>query len=95
MQVEYIEQDQVAEATATQTNATWGLARLSNKAPGSFTYTYNDSAGEGTCIYDIDGGIDETLSVRAILGHSQLYETCSYLDRNLEVVPLGVPTSKS
>lgn len=74
-QVEYIEQDQLAQATATQTNSTWGLARLSNKAPGSFTYNYDDSAGEGTCIYDIDGGIDETLSVSNV-ATTPKYDTC-------------------
>lgn len=52
---------------ATQSNARWGLARLSNKAPGSTDYTYDDSAGEGTCIYILDTGIDETLDVSASL----------------------------
>lgn len=42
---------------ATQDNADWGLARLSNSDPGSTTYTYDDSAGEGTCAYVIDTGI--------------------------------------
>jgi hypothetical protein len=40
-----------------QTNATWGLARVSNRQPGGSTYTYDDSAGEGTCAYVIDTGI--------------------------------------
>lgn len=45
---------------ATQENADWGLARLSNNEPGSTTYTYDDSAGDGTCAYIIDTGIDTT-----------------------------------
>ncbi|KAI2615293.1 peptidase S8/S53 domain-containing protein [Hypoxylon sp. NC1633] len=56
--VDYIEQDAVATVFATQENADWGLARLSNPEPGSTTYTYDDSAGEGTCAYVIDTGID-------------------------------------
>lgn len=48
---------------AIQTGAPWGLARLSNKEPGSSTYTYDDAAGEGTCVYVLDTGIDTELSV--------------------------------
>lgn len=44
-------------ATVTQSNAPWGLARLSNSRPGSTTYRYDDSAGAGTCSYVIDTGI--------------------------------------
>jgi subtilisin family serine protease len=58
--VEYIEQDGVVHAFAEQTGAPWGLARLSNAAPGSTTYTYDDSAGEGTCAYVVDTGIETT-----------------------------------
>lgn len=43
---------------ATQQNADWGIARLSNAQPGSTTYTYDDTAGEGTCAYIIDTGIE-------------------------------------
>ncbi|KAI0433956.1 subtilisin-like protease PR1K [Xylaria sp. FL1042] len=56
--VEYIEHDAVVRASATQTNADWGLARLSNTSPDSSTYTYDDSAGEGVCAYVVDTGID-------------------------------------
>lgn len=56
-QVDYIEQDAVVTIQATQENADWGLARLSSSDPGSTTYTYDDSAGEGTCAYVIDTGI--------------------------------------
>jgi subtilisin family serine protease len=41
----------------TQTNATWGLGRLSHKAKGVSTYLYDSSAGTGTCAYIIDTGI--------------------------------------
>ncbi|KAI1465038.1 subtilisin-like protein [Daldinia caldariorum] len=56
--VEYIEQDAIITIKATQENADWGLARLSNAQAGSTTYTYDDSAGEGTCAYVIDTGIE-------------------------------------
>ena len=35
-----------------------GIARLSSQEPGSTTYTYDASAGEGTCAYVVDTGID-------------------------------------
>ncbi|KAI1204155.1 peptidase S8/S53 domain-containing protein [Annulohypoxylon truncatum] len=56
--IDYIEQDAVVTIKATQEDADWGLARLSNSEPGSTTYTYDDSAGEGTCAYVIDTGIE-------------------------------------
>ncbi|KAF3064315.1 Proteinase T [Daldinia childiae] len=56
--VDYIEQDAIITIKATQENADWGLARLSSSEPGSTTYTYDDSAGEGTCAYIIDTGIE-------------------------------------
>ncbi|KAF5026740.1 hypothetical protein F66182_1159 [Fusarium sp. NRRL 66182] len=58
--VEYIEQDAfiTIKATTEQDNAPWGLARLSSKTAGGKTYTYDDTAGEGTCSYVIDTGID-------------------------------------
>lgn len=43
---------------ATQRNADWGLARLSSTKPGATTYVYDESAGEGTCAYIVDTGID-------------------------------------
>ncbi|KAJ3527125.1 hypothetical protein NM208_g10858 [Fusarium decemcellulare] len=56
--VAYIQQDSRVKIFATQQNAPWGLARLSNKSPGSMTYTYDDSAGDGVCAYVIDTGIE-------------------------------------
>ncbi len=41
----------------TETNAPWGLARISHAANTSTSYTYDSSAGEGTCAYVIDTGI--------------------------------------
>ena len=55
--VEFIEQDHEIHSFATQTGAPWGLARLSNTNTGSTTYTYDDTAGAGTCAYIIDTGI--------------------------------------
>lgn len=40
-----------------QAPSTWGLARISNQDRGNTLYTYDDSAGSGTCVYVIDTGI--------------------------------------
>jgi hypothetical protein len=56
--VEYIEQDAKVVMYDTQQNAPWGLARISSQSPGSSTYTFDESAGEGTCAYVVDTGID-------------------------------------
>ncbi|OLN89326.1 Cuticle-degrading protease [Colletotrichum chlorophyti] len=56
--VDFIEQDAIVSIKATQRNAPWGLARLSSTQPGGTTYSYDDSAGEGTCAYIVDTGID-------------------------------------
>ncbi|KAI6783456.1 uncharacterized protein J7T54_005485 [Emericellopsis cladophorae] len=56
--VDYIEHDAVMSISATQTNAPWGLARISSASPGGTTYTYDDAAGAGTCAYIVDTGID-------------------------------------
>jgi len=56
--VDYIEQDAIITISATQKDAPWGLARISSKEPGGTTYTYDDTAGEGTCSYVVDTGID-------------------------------------
>ncbi|CAH0055376.1 unnamed protein product [Clonostachys solani] len=57
----YIEQDSIVKISATQPNAPWGLARISNSGTNSTTsttYTYDDTAGAGTCAYIVDTGID-------------------------------------
>ena len=61
--VEYIEQDQVAEATTTQSNATWGLDRIDQRSrPLNGTYVYTRTASN-VYAYIIDTGI--------YTGHSQ------------------------
>lgn len=62
-QILYIEPDHLvtlsapAPAPQTQTNAPWGLGRISHREPGSTDYVYDASAGEGTYAYIIDTGI--------------------------------------
>ncbi|KAF4951708.1 hypothetical protein FSARC_12831 [Fusarium sarcochroum] len=56
--VAYIEQDSTAKISATQKQPPWGLARLSSKTPGATRYSYDSSAGSGTCAYVLDTGID-------------------------------------
>jgi subtilisin family serine protease len=72
--VKYIEADQVMSinyqqearapaATATQTGATWGLARIwHTDLPVGTTYVYNTGAGNGVDVYVIDTGILTTHS---------------------------------
>ncbi|RDB21646.1 Cuticle-degrading protease [Hypsizygus marmoreus] len=68
--VEYIAEDGIVHTFVTQTNAPWGLARLSQDARLSnqdtsaltFTYTYDASAGAGVDIYIIDTGVFTTHS---------------------------------
>ena len=40
-----------------ETNAPWGLGRISHVEKGNTTYAYDSSGGEGTCSYVIDTGI--------------------------------------
>lgn len=63
--VEAISEDPIMHAFATQTNAPWGLQRVSqaskltstNAAGLNYVYTYDDSAGEGVDIYVVDTGV--------------------------------------
>ena len=71
--VAYIEQNAVVTIQATQEDAPWGLARTSSTEPGSTTFEYPDSAGEGVCSYIIDTGIDtahEDFGDRAVWGEN-------------------------
>lgn len=56
--VKYVEPDRLVSigATATQTNAPWGLGRISHVEKGSTDYIYDGRAGEGTFGYTIDSG---------------------------------------
>ncbi|RCI10899.1 putative subtilisin-like protease [Ophiocordyceps polyrhachis-furcata BCC 54312] len=58
--VDFIEQDSIVTLSSIkkQNGAPWGISRISHRAKGSTTYLYDDSAGEGTCAYIIDTGID-------------------------------------
>lgn len=60
--VEYIERDAIVDAYdfVTQPDAPWGLAHISSRTGTSTSYTYDDSAGEGTCSYIVDSGVDAT-----------------------------------
>jgi hypothetical protein len=51
-----------------QADAQWGLARISHREPNFSTYAYDSSAGEGTCAYVLDSGIDIAHPVRSLPG---------------------------
>ncbi|KAK3903312.1 peptidase S8/S53 domain-containing protein [Staphylotrichum tortipilum] len=72
-EVEYVEEDAIftINTYVSQPNAPWGLGRISNRAKGSTTYVYDDSAGAGTCSYVIDTGI--------YVGHSQFGGRATFL----------------
>ncbi|KAH7378127.1 subtilase [Cadophora sp. MPI-SDFR-AT-0126] len=59
LDIAWIEPDTTVrtQALTTQSNATWGLGRISHRAKGSTNYIYDTSAGSGTYAYVIDTGI--------------------------------------
>ncbi|UNI20295.1 hypothetical protein JDV02_006395 [Purpureocillium takamizusanense] len=60
--VEYIEHDSkyTPSRFRLQKDAPWGLSRISAHKMGASKYIFDESAGEGTCTYVLDTGIDFT-----------------------------------
>ncbi|KAL2067662.1 hypothetical protein VTL71DRAFT_15758 [Oculimacula yallundae] len=58
-EVAYIEPDTkvTTQALTTQSNAPWGLGRISHRKKGSTDYIYDTSAGSGTYCYVVDTGV--------------------------------------
>ncbi|CAE6495929.1 unnamed protein product [Rhizoctonia solani] len=65
--IKFIEEDGIMRITGTQNDAPWGLQRISGSQPlppGSdpnspaYTYTFNETAGQGVDVYVIDTGIN-------------------------------------
>lgn len=85
--IEYLSEDGILRATSTQSNAPWGLQRVShpgqlplNSNPNhlSFTYDYSPRAGQGVIVYVIDTGINVNhvnFAGRAKFGYSALDTT--------------------
>ena len=84
-QVAYVEQDQVMQAVTTETNATWGLDRIDQRAlPLSGTYSYTPS-GAGVTAYIIDTGIrfdHAEFGGRAVAGIDEVTAGGSAVDCN-------------
>ena len=89
--VDYIEQDAVVTIQATQEDAPWGLARISSATPGGTTYTYDDTAGAGTCSYILDTGISVSHPVSNYL--VEIKEASTNKLRTSMAVPASPPTS--
>ncbi|KAM4063140.1 subtilase family protein [Hirsutella rhossiliensis] len=60
-EVEYVEMDGFSTISGlSQRDAPWGLGRISNQKPGSTVYNFDESAGQGTCAYVLDTGVDDS-----------------------------------
>lgn len=91
--VDYIEQDAIVTISATQEDAPWGLARISSSEPGGTTYTYDESAGSGTCAYIVDTGIDTSHEVCST--YTDLASIALTHCRTSVAAPLSPPTSST
>lgn len=80
-----VEADQIVTASATQSNATWGLDRIDQRGlPLSTTYTYNNT-GSGVRAYIIDTGIllsHSDFGGRAVKGYDAITSGGSASDCN-------------
>ncbi|KAI0160983.1 oryzin precursor [Hypoxylon sp. FL1284] len=58
-EIAYVEPDVTVNISSviSQDVAPWGLARISSREPGGATYSYDETAGEGTYAYIVDSGI--------------------------------------
>ncbi|KAK7977391.1 subtilisin-like protein [Apiospora saccharicola] len=86
-EVAYVEPDATVSINAlvTQTNAPWGLARISSRVPGTTDYRYDSSAGADTYAYIIDTGIyleHKDFEGRATFGASFVDGDASETDGN-------------
>ncbi len=83
--VSRVEPDGIAEAWTTQSNATWGLDRIDQRAlPVSGTYSYTNT-GSGVTAYIIDTGIDignSDLGGRASVGYDAIGDGRNGIDCN-------------
>lgn len=55
-----------ALALTSQTGATYGLGRISHRAPSTTSYIYDSTAGAGTRVYVVDTGILTTHTVSSV-----------------------------
>jgi len=80
-----VEPDGIARAVTTQSNATWGLDRIDQRAlPLSGTYTYANT-GSGVTAYIIDTGIEIShpdLAPRASVGYDAIGDGQNGIDCN-------------
>nr|VWO96752.1 Cuticle-degrading protease (EC (Chymoelastase) (PR1) [Ganoderma boninense] len=100
--VESITEDGIVTIAATQTDATWGLQRINqaakltdqNTSDLAFTYTYDDSAGEGVDIYVVDTGIFTNHVGIVFVTYVPLAAQSNIRNSpSSRVVPCGVPPS--